>query len=129
MSSSEIEKKLAKIFINLAIGERKAEISRQVLCENKDFNSFQLFKLLDKQNKNFIDCTDIMNFLTSKGISADNLEVQLLILFYDQNYDRVLSFDEFQFLIKSQNSSKESLDSNITNNEPIIFNIGYSFSK
>ena len=129
MSSSEIEKKLAKIFINLAIGERKAEISRQVLCENEDFNSFQLFKLLDKQNKNFIDCTDIMNFLTSKGISADNLEVQLLILFYDQNYDRVLSFDEFQFLIKSQNSSKEYPNSNITNNEPINFNIGYSFSK
>ena len=33
MSSSEIEKILAKIFIQLAKGERKIEILRQVLCE------------------------------------------------------------------------------------------------
>ena len=129
MSSSDIERNLAKLFINLAIGERKAEISREVLCENSDFSSFQLFKLLDKQNKNYIDCTDIMNFLTSKGISADKLEVKLLILFYDQNFDRVLSFDEFQFLVKSQNSSKEYQNSINRNNEPISFNIGYSFVK
>ena len=129
MSSSEIEKILAKIFIHLAKGERKIEILRQVLCENEDFNVFKLFKLLDKENKNYIDCTSIINFFNSKGISANNNEVQLLILFYDQNYDKVLSMNEFENLIKSQNFSNKSFNSNNVKNMNISFNLNYSFTK
>ena len=129
MNSSEIDKKLAKIFIYLAKGERKAEISRQVLCENEDFDTFQLFKLLDKENKNYIDCQNIINFLTSKGISTNNNEVQLLILFYDQNYDRVLSFNEFEKMIKNQNNQNKLPNSNNKKNMNINFNVNYSFTK
>ena len=127
MNSSEIEKKLAKIFIYLSIGERKTEILRQVLCENEDFNVFQLFKLLDKENKNYIDCKSIINFFNSKGITADNNEVQLLILFYDKDYDKVLSFNEFENLIKSNNYSKELHNSNNIKN--LSFNVNYAFTK
>ena len=129
MNSSEIEQKLAKIFIYLAKGERKVEISRQVLCESEDCNVFQLFKLLDKENKNYIDCKSIMNFLISKEISVNNNEVQLLILFYDQNYDKVLSLNEFKNLIKSQNNFYESHNTNNIKNININFNVNYSFTK
>ena len=137
MVSPETEAKLAKIFINLAKGERKAEVSRQVLGENPDFNSFQLFKLLDKENKNYIDSTSIVNFLTSKGISLDNNEAQLLILFYDLNYDGVLSYNEFINLIENKRSPQDLSNLNINNinninnssNIPLSFNISYSFLK
>ena len=125
MVSPETEAKLAKIFINLAKGERKAEISRQVLCDNPDFNSFQLFKLIDKENKNYIDSTNIINFLTANGILINNDEAQLLILFYDQNYDGVLSFNEFCCLINNQNSSYEVPNLNNSSNRPISFNLKY----
>ena len=128
---STTETKLSKIFINLAKGERKSEISRQVLCDNSDFNPFQLFKLLDIENKNYINSTNIINFLNSKGISVNNLEAQLLILFYDQNFDGVLSYNEFLCLIKNQNSIKESSNQNNynININNISFNLDYSFTK
>ena len=129
MVSRETEAKLAKIFITLAKGERKAEISRQVLCDNPDFNSLQLFKLIDKENKNYIDSTSIINFLTANGILINDYEAKLLILFYDRNYDGVLSFNEFIFLIKDQNTPQELLNNNNSSNMPISFNINYSFIK
>ena len=129
LSNVIIEQKLSKLFINLAKGERKAEITRQVLCDNQDFNPFQLFKLLDKESKNFINSDNIQNYLTSKGISSNKLEIDLLILFYDQNYDKVLSFEEFQNLIISQNySTKNKIPSNASN-IPISFNVAYSFAR
>ena len=124
-----IDKKLSKLFINLAKGERKAEILRQVLCGNEDFNPFQLFKLLDKENKNFINTNNILNYLTSKGISSNKLEVDLLILFYDQNYDKVLSYEEFQNLIICSNYPVENQIQNYPLNAPISFNVSYSFAK
>ena len=129
MVNPETEQILAKILINLAKGERKSEIAKQVLCENPDFNPFQLFKLIDKQNKNYIDSTSLMNFLISKGISINNYESQLIILFYDLNYDNILSFDEFINLIKPQNIQNFSNVNSNSKNYPISFNIGYSFTK
>ena len=135
MSSDIVDQKLSKIFINLAKGERKAEISRQVLCDNVDFDPYQLFKLLDKENKQFITNTNILNYLISKGISATNAEVDLLILFYDKNYDKALLFEEFQNLILSQKyvnryqNGNGNQNINNANNKPISFNVAYSFAK
>ena len=128
MVNPETENILAKIFINLAKGERKSEISRQVLCDNPDFNPHQLFKLIDKENKNYIDSISLSNFLVSKGISINNYEAQLIILFYDLNYDNVLSFDEFLNLIGSQNLRNFETENN-SENYQISFNVGYSFAK
>ena len=129
MASIEVEAKLAKIFINLAKGERKAEISRQVLSENADYNPYILFKLLDIENKNYIDSTNIVNYFNSKGIFINNLEAQLFILFYDKNFDRVLSYNEFLCFILNQNPVKDYSQNNSNNNNMISFNLDYSFTK
>ena len=128
MSGDEIETKIAKIFMNLANGERKSEISKEVLCDNKDFNPYQIFKLLDVENKNYIDKNNIINFLSSKGMPVNDLEAKLLILFYDLNYDGVLSFYEFINLIKSK-KIKEFRNVNVSQNNSPNFNICYSFFK
>ena len=128
METNETEAKLAKIFSNLAYGERKSEISRQMLCDNLNFNPYQIFKLLDVENKNYIDKTNIINYMNSKGIPVTDLEAQLLILFYDCNYDRVLSFCEFLNIIKSE-KIKGFRNVKVIDNNPLNFNISYSFDK
>ena len=128
MEKNENETKLAKIFSNLAYGERKSEISRQMLCDNLNFNPYQIFKLLDVENKNYIDKTNIINYMNSKGIPVTDLEAQLLILFYDCNYDRVLSFCEFLNIIKSE-KIKGFRNVKVIDNNPLNFNISYSFDK
>jgi hypothetical protein len=63
MLSIETEARLAKLFLNLADGEKAAEISRQVLGEQLDFDTYQVFKKLDAESKNHIDEFNIVEFL------------------------------------------------------------------
>jgi hypothetical protein len=63
MLSIETEARVAKLFLNLAEGEKSVEINRQVLADQLDFDPYQTFKRLDTQGKNSIDEFDIVDFL------------------------------------------------------------------
>ena len=126
MISNNIQSKLCEILMTLAEEERNVEITRQVLTENKYYNSYQIFCYLDNGKKNKIDNSDILNFLKNKNIFSTEIEVNLLILFYDDDLDTNLNFDEFINLIESKSSPKRDFKEN---NEPICFPIEYSLTK
>jgi hypothetical protein len=63
MLSIETEARVAKLFLNLAEGEKSVEINRQVLGDQLDFDPYQAFKRLDSQGKSSIDEFDIVDFL------------------------------------------------------------------
>ena len=127
MCSPETEQKLCKLLLILAEGERTIEISRQVLSDLKEFDSFQIFKNIDIEDKNKIDCYSIINFLRIKGIYCTEEEASLIILFYDQNYDNVLSYPEFINVIQSEKSLKNNL--NKPPKDKIPFDVDYSLGK
>ena len=127
MCSPETEKKLAKILMILAEGERSIEISRQVLSDLKEFDSFQIFKNIDIEDNNKIDCYSIINYLRTKGIYCTEEEACLIILFYDQDYDNALSYPEFINIIQSDKVLKKSL--NKYPKDKIPFDIEYSLIK
>ena len=127
MCSPETEQKLCKLLLILADGERTIEISRQVLSDLKEFDSFQIFKNIDIEDKNKIDCYSIINFLRIKGIYCTEEEASLIILFYDQDYDNVLSYPEFINIIQSDKVLKKSL--NKYPKDKIPFDIEYSLIK
>ena len=127
MYSSETEKKLGKLLMILAEGERAIEISRQVLSDLKEFDSFQIFKNIDIEDKNKIDCYSIINFLRIKGIYCTEEEASLIIFFYDQDYDNVLSYPEFINVIQSEKSLKNNL--NKPPKDKIPFDVDYSLGK
>ena len=129
MVTDESEAKLSKIFIYLANWERNTEVARQVLYETENFNPFQLFQLLDVENKKFITLTNMLNFLNSRGIEANELEVQLLILFYNFNFDGVLSMNEFFNLLKCEKSTNPYGVKYKSSKSPISFNLNYAFTK
>ena len=127
MCSPETEQKLCKLLLILAEGERAIEISRQVLSDLKEFDSFQIFKNIDIEDKNKIDCYSIINFLRIKGIYCTEEEASLIILFYDQDYDNVLSYPEFINVIQSEKSLKNNL--NKPPKDKIPFDVDYSLGK
>ena len=127
MCSPETEQKLCKLLLILAEGERTIEISRQVLSDLKEFDSFQIFKNIDIEDKNKIDCYSIINFLRIKGIYCTEEEASLIILFYDQDYDNVLSYPEFINIIQSEKSLKNNL--NKPPKDKIPFDVDYSLGK
>ena len=127
MCSIETEKRLSKLFMILAEGERTVEISRKVLSELKEFEPFTIFRNLDGERKNKIDSYNIINFLQNKGIYVSDQEAQLIILFYDQDFDCFLSYSEFINLIQSESGVNSS--NKIYNKNEISFNVDYSLVK
>ena len=127
MLSIETSKRIAKLFLILAEGERTIEISRQVLSDLKEFDTYQIFKNLDIEGKNKIDAYNIMDYLRNKGIYASEEEAQLIILFYDQDYDTFLSFPEFINVIQSEKFEQKS--SYNSPNEELSYNVDYSLGK
>ena len=81
LSSIETEKRLSKLMMQLAEGERTIEISRQVLSDLYDFDAYQIFKNLDIEGKNRIDSINIIDYLKNKGIYASSEEAKLQNLF------------------------------------------------
>ena len=126
MLSRNIQEKICEIFMTLAELERNVEITRQVLTENKEYNSFQIFCYLDTNKKNKINILDIANFLRDKNIFSTETEIKFVILFYDNNLDTNLTFEEFINLIESKLSPKKDFKEN---KEPINFALEYSLTK
>ena len=126
MVSIETEARIAKILLTLAEGERNIEISRQVLSDNNDYDAYQIFKYLDYEGKNRIDACNIIEFLRTKGIYVNLTEINLIILFYDQDYDGSLSFNEFINLIQTEKSKPTP---KVLSSNNLSYNIEYSLIK
>ena len=120
MLSIETESKLSNIFLALAEGENSIDINRQILAELNDFDPFQIFSYLDTQHKNHIDSSDLLNYLQERGIFSNEIEIKLIILFYDRDYDGVLSFPEFNNLLQSEFSKKKNISND---SQKIILNL------
>ena len=128
MLSVQTEKNIIQILLTLSEGERNIEVSRQVLSDNYDFDSMQIFKYLDIEGKNYIDSNNILNFLRYKNIPVNNLEVFFLIFFYDLDFDGFLSYPEFLNLIQSEKSLMKQIDTN-KRIDKLSYNIEYSLTK
>lgn len=128
MSSSDINNLIAQLFLEIAKNERSIQITRQVLCESTDFDAHQIFyNFISNDNKN-ITYVDIINFLSSNEIQITEEEAKLIILFYDQNLDGKLCFEEFINLVKNEKSSI-NFKSNYSNDMRLSFNIKFSLCK
>ena len=106
MLSIETETKLAEIFLTLAEGEKTIDINRQILIELEDFDPLKIFNYLDSNQKNYLNCADLLNYFTERGINTNEIEITLIILFYDRDYDGVLSYPEFTYFLQSDYSKK-----------------------
>ena len=127
MLSIETDKRLAKLMMQLAEGERTIEITRQVLSDLYDFDAYQIFKNLDLEGKNRIDSDNITEFLKNKGIYTSEEEAKLIILFYDQDFDGVLTYPEFINLVQSEKSIHKS--PNFSPNDCLGYNVDRTLGK
>ena len=113
MLSKETLSKLINILKTLASGEISIEVTRNILSDNLDFDPYQIFTNLTQKENEFITPTDIVDYFHTKNIFISYTEAKFLILFYDQNYDGVLTFTEFLPLIQSKNSQKKILSNRL----------------
>ena len=123
------------LLMNLAEKEKQVEITRQVLCQNLNFDAYQVFSYLDHESKNYINEINLMSFLNKKnGIHCSMEEIEFIILLYDENFDARLSYSEFLNIVLSDNNyelrkkARERIGS-FNYDSTIPFNIEYSLVK
>ena len=109
MLSKETESKIVNILKTIASGETSVEVNRRLLSDNLDFDPYQIFSNLIQKGKEYITPVDIQNYFNTKQVFISYTEAKLLILFYDQNYDGVLTYTEFLKFIQSKNSEKKNV--------------------
>ena len=135
-----LSKKTISIFcdllLNLAQKEKQVEINRQVLCQNINFDAYQVFSYLDLESKNYLNEINLFTFLNKNNkIQCTLEELQFFILLYDENFDAKLSYSEFLNFVLSDSDfnlrkkTRERICSNFDNNENIPFNVEYSLVK
>ena len=94
MMSEETNARLSKLFLTVLESERSIEINRQLLAENPKFETFSVFKRIDRENKNCINETNLSLYLKHSQIIGSNFEIKQMISFYDSDLDGNLSFFE-----------------------------------
>ena len=123
------------LLMNLSEKEKQVEISRQILCQNLNFDAYQVFSYIDRESKNYINEINLMVLLNKKNkIPCTLEELQFLIFLYDENFDAKLSYSEFLNIVLSNNnyelrkSAREKICSNY-DISTLSFNIEYSLVK
>ena len=130
MSFSDIEIRVAKLLMEIAEGERSVEITRRVISDCNQFDSYQIFKNLDFDKKNAISPKNIMDYFQKKLINITEEETKLIILFYDKDQDGLLSYDELVDLVQTKNLTNRKIRKNFAFDESgISYNIEFSLEK
>lgn len=97
--------KLADLLNLTAEVERKVEITRQVLVENRDFDAVEVFKHLDLKNRCKISKRDLLEFLENNEIKILSKEVNMLFEHLDRDSDGYIDWEEFIKTVISKDCS------------------------
>lgn len=71
------------------------ELSRQTLCENRDFEPYSAFKRIDRLSSGFVSPLDIRDFLDVNRIFATESECRAIVRQYDSDEDGRLLYTDF----------------------------------
>ena len=118
----DTENLIIKLLLTISNKEKEIEIIREILCQNINFNPFQLFSFIDKENKNYIDSYNIIDILNKNSININKFEIDYLIFLYDIDCDNYLSYAEFLNMILSE---KKKFIGKSNNNRNELHNYKY----
>ena len=98
------ERKIAQLFYMVGARELEIERTREILCQNFDFELYTAFRFLDAGVKGSVSALDLRDFLRRHHVDYEITIIQLLIAQYDSNLDGRLSIQEFSsFVVPSTN--------------------------
>ena len=125
-----LNEKILQLFSFLSRLEQSAQIRKRVLSNYYEFDPAKIFEKIDTENKGQITPDNISSFLNNHNIQYTNESLKLLIIFYDTDFDGVLSFQEFLPLIQNDNALINNKKLNISSDyNDISFNIEYCVTK
>ena len=124
-----MDEKIFQLFSFLSKLEQATQARRKVLNNYYEYNPTKIFKAFDNEDKNYITPENIALFLDNHNIPFTEESLKLLIIFYDTDFDGVLSFQEFISLIQNENILMNKKINVNLNKDELSFNIDYCLAK
>lgn len=136
MLSLETESRLAKLLLLLSEEELAVETSRNILCSDRDFDAYGVFKFVDTEEKGYVTEFNIVSFLRNHSVFLSTQEARQIISFYDRNQDGNLDFTEFidlcipevDYSLRKISRDRQIYDSRLRPSF-LAYNVEYSFAK
>ena len=94
MLSLETQSLLINLFLSLSESHRNILIRRNIIQNNFDCDSFNIFSSIKKDNC-YITSDCLVTYITTLGLYISNSEAIQLISTYDSDKDKMLSYKEF----------------------------------
>lgn len=94
-----------QLLIKTIEGEKKIEIARKTLCSNSFFEPYDLFKILDKERKNFLTAIDIFVFIKKYFSAIRKTSIDYVFRVMSKGGD-VITYDLFASLITPTDYNK-----------------------
>ena len=130
MLSAETEFLICKILWEINEGEINVENERKKLNEINNFEPFLIFKFFDVENNNFINNSNIIEFLQTKSIFIDENICNKIINFYDTENKKKLNYSEFlNLILNDENVLLNKINNFPTKKFNLSFDIEYYLCK
>ena len=130
MLSAETEFLICKILWEINEGEINVENERKKLNEINNFEPFLIFKFFDVENNNFINNSNIIEFLQTKSIFIDENICNKIINFYDTENKKNLNYSEFlNLILNDENVLLNKINNFPTKKFNLSFDIEYYLCK
>ena len=125
MLTEETQKIFGNLLMIISKAENSIQITRQILSKSSNYSPNYLFSLIS--NSDQITDINLYNYLIGKNIPITQIIAKLIILFYDQNMDNILFFEEFIKIINNNNLM--NIGFLMENNDGINQDIEFLFNK
>ena len=130
MLSAETEFLICKILWEINEGEINVGNERKKLNEINNFEPFLIFKFFDVENNNFINNSNIIEFLQTKSIFIDENICNKIINFYDTENKKNLNYSEFlNLILNDENVLLNKINNFPTKNFNLSFDVEYYLCK
>ncbi|KRW99206.1 hypothetical protein PPERSA_07449 [Pseudocohnilembus persalinus] len=104
--SYRTQQRLASLIQAIAEGEKKLEVVRQVLAEQRLFEPHTAFRRLDVTRDGYVSQSELVDFLNTNRIVSTNREQLALFAGLDANEDGLISYSDFVSTILPQEDEK-----------------------
>lgn len=95
MVSKQVKEKFAALLADYANCEKKSEVVRHVLVENKAFDAYAAFKRVTTEYLGGVTLPELGNFLKACGVEFVGEDLDLLFVHHDFDCDGLISWPEF----------------------------------
>lgn len=112
--------KIAGFFLSLSEWDRHVEVIRQIMNSLEDFEPYAAFLRITKGKQNYIQASNISEFLRENGIRVEERLLGMIVRLYDTSFENRLNFGDFLRMVLTRDNPDMRFESALRPNYDVV---------